>query len=200
MKKTTALLLTLMLMLGCASAFAEAAATETAWITLEFDDFTIDVPEDIVGQSGEKEENAAFLILYPNYDETASFAANINFTWSSAVQDFSDIDPEAYGQAVMEAAYAQFNQIGVTTANETLMSAAADEVGGKPAMSMMCSAQCDFAAFGGGQYTVYNILSQISDEALGIYTITVSLADDSINDMELLTLIEEIINSIQWTK
>jgi len=47
---------------------------------------------------------------------------------------------------------------------------------------------------------VYNILSQISDEALGIYTITVSLADDSINDMELLTLIEEIINSIQWTK
>ncbi len=200
MKKTTALLLTLMLMLGCASAFAEAAATETAWITLEFDDFTIDVPEDIVGQSGEKEENAVFLILYPNYDETASFAANINFVWSSAVQDFSDTDPEAYGQYVMEASYAQVNQIGVTTANETLMSAAADEVCGKPAMSMMYAAQCDYAALGGGQCTLYTIQTQISDDAFGTYTITVSLADDSINDMELLTLIEEIINSIQWTK
>lgn len=200
MKKTAALLLTLMLMLGCASAFAEAAAAETAWITLEFDDFTIDVPEDIVWQSGDREENATFLILYPNYDETASFAANINFIWSSAVQDFSDIDPKAYGQYVMEAVCAQFNQIGITTANETLMSAAADEVCGKPAISMMYSAQCDFAALGGGQCTLYTIQSQISDEAFGLYTITVSLADDSINDMNLLTLIEEIINSIQWTK
>ena len=199
MKKLTALLLTLMLLLGCASALAETA-TETAWMTQEFDDFTIDMPEDIVGQIGDIEENATFMILYPNYDESAFIPTSIAFSWSSDVQDLSAVDAEAVGQAAMQADYAKFNEAGIATANETLMSAAMDEVGGKPALSIMYSATCDYTAFGGTELTLLTTQVIVSDAAFGTYTIYITITEDYSNDADMMTLIEQITNSIQWTK
>ena len=40
----------------------------------------------------------------------------------------------------------------------------------------------------------------VSDAAFGTYTITVSIPADYINDADMMTLIEQITNSIQWTK
>lgn len=73
-----------------------------------------------------------------------------------------------------------------------------DEVGGKPALSLMYAADCDYTALGGTQLTLCTIQAMVPDEAFGTYIITVTIPADYINDADMMTLIEQIINSIQW--
>lgn len=75
---------------------------QTAWTPLGCEDFTIYIPEDLIYQITDTiEENTVFMVLYPNYDESAAFNTIINFVWSSDVQDLSAIDAATVGQQIM---------------------------------------------------------------------------------------------------
>ncbi len=84
MRKILSVLIALMLIFSM-SAFAEETPTVPT-IELDFDHFTMTIPEDMVGTSSEEiVSNQPFIQLFQDYSETAAFNKNLNIVWSNEV-------------------------------------------------------------------------------------------------------------------
>lgn len=188
MKKLLSILLALALMLGCVSALAEATPAESNLETFEFDDFTMTFDADMIGELYDKVENQVYFQLYPFYDETAAVNSNINCVWSSAVEDLTQVDANAFASTVLSTMMPQFEELGMKAENAMVLLAQPDEQDGKYALSYL--AQYDLNGI-----TLYMMQAVVSDAAFGTYTFTVTFAD--LAEMEALT---EIVNTITWTK
>ena len=188
MKKLLSILLALALMLGCVSALAEATPAESNLETFEFDGFTMVFDADMIGEIYEKAENQVYFQLYPFYDETAAVNANINCVWSSAVEDLTQVDANAFASFVLSTMMPQFEELGMKAENAMVLLAQPDEQDGKYALSYL--AQYDLNGV-----TLYMMQAVVSDAAFGTYTFTVTFSD--LAEMEALT---EIVNTIKWTK
>ncbi|MDO4385375.1 MAG: hypothetical protein Q4E18_05180 [Clostridia bacterium] len=188
MKKLLSVLLALVLMLGCASALAEATPAESNLETFEFDGFTMTFDADMIGEIYDKVENQVYFQLFPFYDENAAFNSNINCVWNSAVEDLTQIDANAFASAVLQAMLPQFEAMGLKAENEKILLATPDEQDGKYAISYL--AQYDLEGT-----TLYMMQAVVSDAAFGTYTFTVTFADPTQVDA-----LGEIMNTIAWTK
>lgn len=188
MKKLLSVLLALVLMLGCASALAEATPAESNLETFEFDGFTMTFDADMIGEIYDKAENQVYFQLFPFYDENAAFNSNINCVWNPAVEDLTKIDANVFAAAVMQAMPAQYEAMGLKVENAKVLLAQPDEQDGKYAISYM--AQYDLEGI-----TLYMMQAVVSDAAFGTYSFTVTFAD--LTQADALT---EIVNTITWTK
>ncbi len=188
MKKLLSVLLTLVLMLGCASVLAEATPAGSSLETFDFGDFTMTFDADMIGDIYEKTENEVYFQLFPFYDENAAVNPNINCVWNSTVEDLTQIDANEFAAAVMQAMLAQFEAMGLKAENAKVLLAVPDEQDGKYAISYL--AQYDLEGT-----TLYMMQASVSDAAFGTYTFTVTFADPT--QVDALT---EIVNTITWTK
>lgn len=121
MKKLLSVLLALVLMLGCASVFAEATPAESNLETFEFDGFTMTFDADMAGEIYDKAENQVYFQLFPFYDENAAFNSNINCVWNPAVEDLTKIDANVFAAAVMQAMPAQYETMGLKVENAKVL-------------------------------------------------------------------------------
>lgn len=145
MKKILALLLSLMLLLP-AIALGEAAANPDVY-TVEFDDFYLTVNATDAVQKGEKGEGTIVMMLYPDYDETATMHPNINAVWTSEdVSALGEIDATTFGNLVLTQSAQGLAAQGVAVANEALLAAERDEEAGS--MTLIMSFDADYTAVG----------------------------------------------------
>ena len=79
MKKLVSLLLCIALMLPVL-ALAEGAAE---WVTLDYEDFSMQVKSTDILQQGEKSNGSVLFTLYPDYADADVFHSNINCAWIS---------------------------------------------------------------------------------------------------------------------
>lgn len=196
MRKLLSVLFTLALLFSVTAIAEEAPAV--AQIELDFGNFTMSIPEDMVGTSADEiVNNQPFVQLFQDYSDTAAFNKNLNIVWSNEVLDLNAVDPSAYGSMVLNAVVAQFESTGVAVANPTLLAAEPNEHDGKAALGVMYSTDLDYTGAGVDlQMTLYTIQLYVPDEAFeGTYIITIST-----DDMENTQTLFEVADSIKWTK
>lgn len=126
MKKILALILSLMLLLP-AIALGEAASNPDQY-TVEFEDFTITVNAEDILQKGEKAEQQILFMLFPKYDETSSYHANINALWTAEdLGELGTIGAQTFGEMVLSQSQEQLSSQGIAASNAQLISAEFDE-------------------------------------------------------------------------
>ena len=196
MRKILSVLIALMLIFSM-SAFAEETPTVPT-IKLDFDHFTMTIPEDIVGTSSEEiVSNQPFIQLFQDYSETAAFNKNLNIVWSNEVMDLNATDPVEYANTLLVATVAQYEQIGIGATNPMLLNAELSDHDGKPAMGVVYSLELDYSGMGvNEQQLLYTVQLYVPDEAFeGTYIITVT-TDDMENTQQLF----DVADSIKWAE
>lgn len=196
MRKILSVLIALMLIFSM-SAFAEETPTVPT-IELDFDHFTMTIPEDMVGTSSEEiVSNQPFIQLFQDYSETAAFNKNLNIVWSNEVMDLNAIDPIEYANTLLVATVAQYEQIGIGATNPMLLNAELSDHDGKPAMGVVYSLELDYSGLGvNEQQLLYTVQLYVPDEAFeGTYIITVT-TDDMENTQQLF----DVADSIKWAE
>lgn len=187
MKKLLSILLTLALLLGCASAFAEDSATASNLAVYDFGDFTMTFDEDMIGSVYEKANNEVYFQIFPFYDENATFNTNINCVWSSVTDDLTQIDATEFANSILSAMVAQLQDMEMNAGNAQVLLAEPDELDGKYAL-------CYLAQYELEGITVYLMTVVVSDAAFGSYTFSVTFSDPT-----LVEALAEIITSVKWT-
>lgn len=85
---------------------------------------------------------------------------------------------------------------GIKVANTQVVGASMDEIGSKPALSVVYSVDVDYTAVGLDlQTTLYFVQGIVSEEALGTYTFTITT-----NDMTTVQSLMDIVNTVQWAE
>ena len=184
----------LMLLLVLCLAAAPVLAETTAF---DFGDFTMSFPSDANGNiADEITDGAAFFIIYQDVEEGAQFTPNLNITWSESYEDLTAATPEENATSIATSAAAALEGQGIKVANTQVVGASMDEIGGKPALSVVYSVDVDYTAVGLDlQTTLYCVQGIVSEEALGTYTFTITT-----NDMTTVQPLMDIINTVQWAK
>lgn len=185
--------LTVLMVLCLAALPCLAEGTET--IDYDFGHFTLTLPADIMGEMADEiSANQMFFMLYPDFDEAASFHPNINGVWGKDHADLTKVDPQEMGETIVQMAFQGFEQAGLDATNPTLIQAELGEVGGKPALIVTYSADVDYASLGlDFSCTLYAIQMLISDEAFGTYTFTLST-----DDLENSASLTDIMDTLVW--
>lgn len=195
MKRLFAIALAL-IALSCAVCFADSEA-ETNAVVYDFGDFTLELPEDIAGESGEIIENQAFLILYPDYDAANAFFNNIICVWTSEIMPISgmkDDDCAAYANSHLSAVAAQYKAQGLITSDFDIIACQRADVAGKDAIMIHYSSLINYANIGlDVEATVYTYQLAASDAALGTYIFTFTYYDPA--DIEVFSL---IMDTLKW--
>ena len=173
MKKLVSLLLCIALMLP-ALALAEGAVE---WVTLDYEDFSIQAKSTDILQQGEKGEGSVLFILFPDYVDETVFHNNINCAWiSDDLTGLGGVSAQVYAQMVLDAAKKQFSAQNITCHNEQLISAELSEDGTE--LSLLFSYDLDYSAAG---YDVHTPLYQLQLYAMlgdrGTYMFTFSAID-----------------------
>ena len=120
----------------------------------------------------------------------------LNVVWTEDVTDLSAIDPAAFAQTVVDSVIPVLAQQGITATNPTILAATMDEVGGKPAFSVIYSADLDYSGAGVDlQANITYIQAFVSEEGLGSYTFTIST--DNLDGCQSLI---DIVNTTVWAK
>lgn len=117
MRKLITLLVCLVL---CMPALALADATAVpATYPVDFGDFTMTLKETDMYQQGVKQNNEVLAMIYPDYDETAIFSANLGIVWNmaDASAELAQTPPEDFAQAVLAQAQTQFQSLGLLPTN-----------------------------------------------------------------------------------
>lgn len=172
-----------------------AAPVET--IDYDFGDFTLTFPAEMPGEiADEITSGAPFVTLYQMDDLEDAFSSNLNVVWTEDVTDLSAIDPAAFAQTIVDSVIPVLAQQGITATNPTILAATMDEVGGKPAFSVIYSADLDYSGAGVDlQVNVTYIQAFVSEEGLGSYTFTIST--DNLDGCQSLI---DIVNTTVWAK
>lgn len=196
MRKILSILITLMLVFSMYALAEEVPAVPM--IELDYDHFTMTIPEDMVGTTSEEiVSNQPFIQLFQDYSETAAFNKNLNIVWSNEVMDLNAIDPVEYANTLLVATVAQYGQIGITATNPMLLNAELSDHDGKPAMGVVYSLDLDYSGVGvNEQQSLYTVQLYVPDAAFeGTYIITVT-TDDMENTQQLF----DVADSIKWAK
>lgn len=192
MRKITALILSLIMLLT-ATAFAEAA-----WVEMDLGDFTISIPEDILGTIEEEiTPEVTFATFYEDYDETKPFTKNLGIVFTAEVLDLNAATAEEYAQAISSSAAAQFSAIGIESTAPTVLQADFDQQDGKDALFVLFSTDLDYTNAGVDlQMTMYTIQMIVPDEAFGgSYIFTIST--DNLEETDILI---KVADSVTWKK
>lgn len=187
MKKLLSILLTLALLLGCASAFAEDSATASNLVDFDFGDFTMTFDADMTGEVYEKADNEVYFQIFPFYDENAAFTTNINCVWASGTEDLTQIDASEFANSILSAMITQLQDMELNAGNAQVLLAEPDELGGKYALRYLAQYEIEGT-------TAFLMQMVVSDAAFGTYTFSVTFADPT--HLEALV---EIVTSIKWT-
>ena len=188
------LLVLMALCLAVLPCLAEGAApAETAapveTIDYDFGDFTLTFPDEITS-------GAPFVTLYQMDDLEDAFSSNLNVVWTEDASDLSAADPAATAQSIVDGVVASLAQQGIVATNPTILAATMDEVGGKPALSVIYSMDMDYSGAGVDlQVNVTYIQGIVSEEGLGTYTFTIGT--DNIDGCQSLI---DIVNTTVWAK
>lgn len=124
MKKLLSLILCLMMLLP-AMAMAEAEVVPELY-TIDFGYFTMDLgAADYYQIAAERQDNTAYAIVYPNYDQTNPNPSNINVVWSS--DNFSLqvklFGASLYAQSMLQSTSNLYQSMGYTMSNSQIHSA-----------------------------------------------------------------------------
>lgn len=190
MRKLISVLLALILLL------TTAAFAEETWMQYDFGGFTMAFPIDIIGSvTEERIENEPFFYIYQDYDPNAVFSKSLNCVWTGTVLNVTEINPEEYGQMILEGMVGGLAEAGVGVSDYMLLAAIHDEHKGEPCLSTIYASVLDYSAFGGpSEMILYTIQSVVSNETIGgTYTFTIST--DSIENAQLLM---EIMDTVTW--
>ena len=109
-----------------AAAFALAEASAA----VDFGAFTMKLgPNDLYEVADAVTDSKVYAIIYPNYDPNATFTNTINVVWSArdlAAEINLVGGMEQYAQFVMQSAEQEYNAVGITMSNGTVLSAQMD--------------------------------------------------------------------------
>ena len=173
MKKLVSLLLCIALMLPVL-ALAEGAAE---WVTLDYEDFSMQVKSTDILQQGEKSNGSVLFTLYPDYADADVFHSNINCAWiSNDLTGLGGMSARAYAQMVLDAAKQQFSAQNIACQNEQIISYELSEDGTE--LSLLFSYDLDYSAAGHNlQTTLYQLqlYAMLGDK--GTYMFTFSATD-----------------------
>ena len=184
--------LTLLLVL-CLAAMPVLAET----MTYDFGDFTISFSPDANGNiADEITDGASFFLIYQDAVAEGQFNANLNIAWSSAYEDLTALAPAETAETMATASASALEGQGVKTANVQVVGASMDEIGGKPALSVVYSMDVDYTGMGLDlQTTLYFAQGFVSEEALGTYTFTITTTD-----LATAQPLVDIVNTVQWAQ
>lgn len=187
----------LLVLMALCLAVVPALAETTEASTLDFGDFTMNIPAEMVyDMADEITSNAVFFTLYKNSEEETSFNTNMTLVWTDAVSDLTADAAETYGQAILEAAQTGLEQQGVGVANPTLVGASMDEIGGKAALSVVYTMDMDYSGIGVDlQINVTFVQALVSEDGIGTYTFTI--ASDSLEGCQPLV---DVVNTVVWAE
>lgn len=186
MRKITALLIALALMLMCAPALAAGVNN----VTHDFEDFTLTFPEDEYLEEAEKTESAAYFFIYSTATSSENFTNNLNCIWSSDVRSVADVDPQELLDYTVASLGEQLESLGFKIDNITGDSAEIVDLDGKDAVVLTYSYGCDN---NGVHLDFKNRTLIVSDPVTGSYTFSITAANDVGMD-ELTT----ILYSLKW--
>lgn len=185
--------------LPCLAEGAAPAETTAPVETIDYDfgDFTLTFPAEMPGEiADEITSGAPFVTLYQMDDLEDAFSSNLNVVWTEDASDLSAADPAATAQSIVDGVVASLAQQGIVATNPTILAATMDEVGGKPALSVIYSMDMDYSGAGVDlQVNVTYIQGIVSEEGLGTYTFTIGT--DNINGCQSLI---DIVNTTVWAK
>ena len=199
MKKLIAMLLALT-MLFSGMALAEAAQ-ETATVTFDFGDFTMELDPEIQGELLERNENETFFTIYPAYTINGDEASNINGVWNSAVYDFTEYEDEEKGKAfaeeLMNTVLSGYEEAGMKTENEQLLLASVFDQDGVAGFVIVYQADVDYSGIGYDlQVTLIQEQAYLSDAAFGTYIFTATAEDMD----TLLNILTPALDTIRWKR
>lgn len=111
MKKLLSVLLSLMLLMPAAA----LAQTAEETVTVDFDDFTLELGANDVYETGEKVSNKVLVQVYADYDPNAGMADNFNIVWSDGdiTVALDEVGIEAYARAMMEGTAGELESMGL---------------------------------------------------------------------------------------
>ena len=191
MRKLTAMLLVLLMLLGCAAMAGDAENL----MALEFEHFTLAVRKDAVGTGTDTiESNVPFLVVYQDYDPNAVFGKSMNIVWNKDVLDLSAAAPRAMAEEALSYTLLQHQLVGVQPANARVLNAEYDEMDGKKALSFIVCMDLDYSPLGlDYQGTLYTLQAVVPIEGVGTYTFTIG-TDDLENSQQLF----DVVDSVRW--
>lgn len=183
MRKLLSLLLCLTLFLPV-MAMAEAEVTPELY-TIDLGDFTIGLYEgDYYEAAPEKTNNAVYAMIYPAYDEAATFHENINIVWSKddAAAGINLFGPEAYAKLVLQASQAQYEGMGIKMTDAQVLSATFEDGVG----AFITSANLDYTGAGVDLISpMYQLQAYFCKGEAGTYIFTLSTS--TLEDLEAMS-------------
>ena len=186
MRKITALLIVLALMLMCAPALAAGENN----VTHDFEDLTLTYPGDMILDEGEKTDPQLYFYLYSMDTSPDYFTNNLNAVWDSNYQSVEDVSPQAMLDYTVDSIGETIENMGLEIYNLTGDSAERLDLGGKAALSFSYSYEYDR---GGIRMDMKNHTVIVSDSGLGTYTFAITAVND-----EGVDALMEVLNGIEW--
>lgn len=192
MRKLFSMMMALALMLGCA-AWAE---TDPGMFEYPFGDFSVMLPEDMEGDVADTiENNVPFFMFYEDYDPEADFNATLNCVWSEDMVDIDSAEPTALAQVILEQTAQQYETMGISVVDSTLIGAEYTGLNGKHAMTAVYTYALDYSPTGEDlQYAFYTLQMYVPVKNGETYIFTLT-AEDLLECERLVA----VMNSIEWT-
>ena len=187
MKKLMAVLLAMMLMLA-GSALAQELAL------YDFDDFTIEMEDDIVGELYEKVDGQEWFIVFPEYNEQDDFNANVNCVWGSEYFDLNSIDAQELADMLAKEYKSMASGFGIACNEMQVLDTNYVTVDGVIGMTYLLFVEYDDSNMGYNMVTdLYHRTYQFSFENRGTYTFSLSA-----EQLDMIEKMDAMIESIRW--
>lgn len=187
MKKIGVVLIVLMLL---CTAFA--VAEETA--VYEFDGFTIELENEIIGEVYERLDGQIWFIVYPQYDENNLFHPNLNCVWTEGYADLERFDTGELAQTAMLEIQNGMIASGIGCENVQVLAHEHLEIDAVDGVMYMIGGDYDYSSLGVDLKTkLYTKIYQLSDEYSGTFTFTLTA-----KDLETIETMDTYVASVRW--
>jgi len=195
MRKLLCVWIALMLVFTVAAAESAPETQAPAMVELNFIDFTLLIPEDIIGTVEQEMVNGSpFFVFFEDYDPNAAFNKNLNGVWTEELLDIEAVDPTQFVSMTIATVAQQYESIGIAATDPMLYMAGLDEHDGKQALSQVYSLNLDYTGVGFDlQKTIYTMQAIVPIEGVGTYTFTITT-----DDMENIPVLMGVMESIRW--
>jgi len=195
MRKTLAVVISLILALAAVGALAEAAAG-TNNTTYNFGDFNLMYPEDDKLDLGEKTEGGVYFTLFSTATSEANFTNNLNCIWSSAYNDIKQVKPQDLLDYTVNAFSDQAATQGLIATNVQGIQADLLQLGGLDAVVLAYSYDADYSKLGYDLQASLTCLSAcVSDPDFGTYTFSITSGNEA-----GVTELTAVLDSITWNR